>query len=85
MEQQLDDLERRLAELRQQADQAGDKVENTWNESVADLERKTTELRGEWEQMEDKSEDAWDAFSERARRAIAEIESGLKAAADEIS
>jgi septal ring factor EnvC (AmiA/AmiB activator) len=84
MKEQIDDLERRLTQLRQEADQAGGKVEQSWNESVADLERKTADLRREWEQMENQSEDAWDAFSERARRAVAEIESGLKEASDKI-
>jgi prefoldin subunit 5 len=84
IQNQIDDLDRQIAKLREDAAKAGNHAEDTWNQSVADLQKRTEDLRREWDSLQDKSDDAWDAFSQRAKRAIDEIEVGLKEAKDKL-
>ncbi|MEZ5363126.1 MAG: hypothetical protein R2748_12485 [Bryobacterales bacterium] len=84
MQEQIEDADAQLAKLKQQANEAGRDMQQSWKDSVDELQRKTDQLKSEWEQLEGKSDDAWDDFSRRAENAMTEIKAGIQKAADDL-
>ncbi|MBI1358302.1 MAG: hypothetical protein GC160_28540 [Acidobacteria bacterium] len=84
IKQQLDALDRQIAELKQKASEAGGEAKQEWNQSVDQLQGQTQELQRELDSMADQGQDAWDRFAARARQTMDQIKSGVKDAADDL-
>ncbi len=73
----LDDLNRQIAELKQQSKQVSQDQKSHYREAIDDLEKKEIDLRENLEQIKTAGKEAWEDLKPRLRSALDDLTQGL--------
>ena len=76
MEARLDDMDRKIEEMKREASQATGAAKQKWDREVAELEDERREARAKYNEMRNSADAQWENFKDGVSNAVDKLEAG---------